>query len=127
MAVQPQGTADNQPHGGASPSLGETQTRAKAAPQDSSATATTPPPSAPPEESGGRHFSGAFMTQAPAWLVSMVLHVAVLLTLALIVTPPPENAGIKTIESPPTESVDDVEEIQPVDLTPDDQDTQEEV
>lgn len=127
MAGQPQGTADNHPHGGTSPRLGETHARAKAALQDSSATATTAPPSAVPEESGGSHFSGAFMTQAPAWLVSMVLHVAVLLTLALIVTPPPENAGIKTIESPPTESVDDVEEIQPVDLTPDDQETQEEV
>ena len=43
------------------------------------------------------------MSQAPAWLVSMVLHVIVLLTMALIVTPTPERAGIKTIESPPTD------------------------
>lgn len=68
------------------------------------------------------------MSSAPGWLVSMVLHVVVLLALALIVTPPPDNAGIKTIESPPTESVDDVEELQPVELpTPDDQKSVEEV
>lgn len=59
------------------------------------------------------------MSQAPAWLVSMVLHVIVLLTMALIVTPTPERAGIKTIESPPTESVEDIEEIKPVEI-PDD-------
>ena len=49
----------------------------------------------------------------------MVLHVIVLLTMALIVTPTPERAGIKTIESPPTESVEDIEEIKPVEI-PDD-------
>lgn len=63
----------------------------------------------------------------PAWLVSMVLHVVVLSSLALIVPPPPpEHAGIKTIESPPTESLKEVEELQAVEL-PDDQLSVEEV
>lgn len=67
------------------------------------------------------------MKQAPAWLVSMILHVLVLLTLALIVTPPPpEYAGIKEIESPPTEVFQEVEELQVVEL-PDDQKSVEEV
>jgi hypothetical protein len=67
------------------------------------------------------------MKQAPAWLVSMVLHVVVLTSLALIVTPPPpEHAGIKTIDSPPTEALTEVEELQVVEL-PDDQKSVEEV
>lgn len=68
-----------------------------------------------------------FFRQAPAWLVSMILHVVVLLSLALIVEPPPsDRAGIRTIDSTPTESVDDVEELQAVDLpVPDDTKTEE--
>ena len=71
--------------------------------------------------------AGVFSSATPAWLVSMVLHVAVLLSLALIVTPPPpEHAGIKTIDSPPTEAFKEVEELQVVEL-PDDQKSVEEV
>ena len=71
--------------------------------------------------------AGGFSSATPAWLVSMVLHVAVLLSLALIVTPPPpEHAGIKTIDSPPTEAFKEVEELQVVEL-PDDQKSVEEV
>ncbi len=63
----------------------------------------------------------------PAWIVSMVLHVVVLTSLALIVTPPPpEHAGIKAIESPPTDVFKEVEELQVVEL-PDDQKSVEEV
>ena len=72
---------------------------------------------------------GGFLRQAPAWLVSTVLHVVLLLSLALInPTEPQEAAGIRTIDSPPTESVQDVEELQAVELPdPDDTKTIEEV
>ena len=72
--------------------------------------------------------AGGYLSKTPAWLVSMVLHVAVLLSLALIVTPPPqEHAGIRTIDSPPTEGLDEVEQLETVELpSPDDQESVEE-
>lgn len=65
--------------------------------------------------------TGTTAHAVPAWLVSTVLHVIVLSSLALIVPPPPpEHAGIKSIESPPTESLKEIEELRIVEL-PDDQ------
>lgn len=67
------------------------------------------------------HMTASFASAAahamPAWLVSMVLHSALLLSLALIVPPPPpDHAGLKEITSPPTESADSLEELQAVDI-----------
>lgn len=47
----------------------------------------------------------------------MLLHVVVLLSLALMVADePPKPAGLRTIDSPPTESMADVEDVQAVEL-----------
>lgn len=73
--------------------------------------------------------AGQLLSGTPPWLVSMVLHVAVLLSLALIVTPPPsEQAGITTINSPPTEGLDEVDQLESVELpTPEEKESAEDV
>lgn len=94
----------------------------KPAPKEPVGNAAPPPPKAagPSAEKNqlarGRS-SGSFLRQTPAWLVSMLLHVVVLLSLALMVAEEPSKpAGLRTIDSPPTESMADVEEVQTVEL-----------
>ena len=64
--------------------------------------------------------------QTPAWLVSMLLHVVVLLSMALIApTLPQESIGLRTIDASSTGGLDEFDNLQSVELPTNDDKPQE--
>ena len=73
------------------------------------------PPAAEQEheaEEQPRRSRGGFLKTAPAWLVSMLLHIVVLLSMALIVSEPPKKEAPRVITSTAAEAVEEFEEMQ---------------
>jgi hypothetical protein len=80
----------------------------------------------PPADDAPHRSSGAgILRQAPAWAVSMLLHIVVLLSMALIVQEPPPKETPRVIVSSAPEVVEEFEEFQ--EETPLDQPKTEEV
>ena len=69
------------------------------------APARAPLPAAPP-----RPLVAGMLRQAPAWMVSMLVHVVVLLSMALIVQEPPKGEAPRTIVSSAQDVQEDFEE-----------------
>jgi hypothetical protein len=90
---------------------------AKAAAAPPKPPAATPAPAqaaAPPPADEEPHRSGAggILRQAPAWAVSMLLHIVVLLSMALIVQEPPKEEKPRVIVSSAPEVVEEFEEFE---------------
>ena len=101
-AAKPAAAAPAKPAGGAKP---------VPAPQPPKA----PPPAAQPaaaDDSPRRSLGAGVLRQAPAWAVSMLLHIVVLLSMALIVQEPPKEEKPRVIVSSAPEVVEEFEEFQ---------------
>ncbi len=84
----------------------------------------TSPPAAPPPaaaEIPRRSAASAILRTAPAWAVSMLLHIVILLSMALIVQEPPKEEKPRVIVSTAPEVVEEFEEFeeQPLEPQPD--------
>jgi hypothetical protein len=75
-----------------------------------------PVPAAAPDESdadaSGPSFGDHLLKQTPAWAVSMMVHIGVLLAMALIVTAPPKKEAAVSIVSSASEPEDLVNELE---------------
>ena len=93
------------------------------------AAAPPKPPAAPAEppadEAPRRSAVGGMLRTAPAWAVSMLLHIVILLSMALIVQEPPKEEKPRVIVSSAPEVVEEFEEFE--EETPLDQPQTEEV
>jgi len=80
--------------------------------------ATEPPPAA---EAPRGSAASAILRTAPAWAVSMLLHIVILLSMALIVQEPPKEEKPRVIVSTAPEVVEEFEEFeeQPLEPQPD--------
>jgi hypothetical protein len=90
---------------------------AKAAAAPPKPPAATPAPaqaaaSPPADEEPHRSVAGGILRQAPAWAVSMLLHIVVLLSMALIVQEPPKEEKPRVIVSSAPEVVEEFEEFE---------------
>ena len=66
---------------------------------------------APAEDvAAGPSLASGLLKQTPAWAVSMILHIAVLLAMALIVSDPPKEEKARLITSTPGEPTEEFEE-----------------
>ena len=65
----------------------------------------------------GRSMASGFLKQTPAWAVSMILHIVVLLSMALIVSDPPKEEKPRLITSTAPDAGEEFEELeeQPLD------------
>ncbi|MEI7782434.1 MAG: hypothetical protein WCJ18_10990, partial [Planctomycetota bacterium] len=87
------------------------------APQKPPAPPTAPPPTAQDhddaEDAGSsRSLGSSVLRQAPAWAVSMLVHIVVLLSMALIVQEPPKEEKPRTITSSAPEVQEEFEEFE---------------
>jgi hypothetical protein len=89
------------------------------------APAPAPPPAAaavpaaePPAELPSRSAASGILRTAPAWAVSMLLHIVILLSMALIVQEPPKEEKPRVIVSTAPEVVEDFEEFEEQPLEP---------
>jgi len=73
------------------------------------AQAAAPPPA---DDAPHRSVGGGILRQAPAWAVSMLLHIVVLLSMALIVQEPPKEEKPRVIVSSAPEVVEEFEEFE---------------
>jgi hypothetical protein len=74
-----------------------------------------PPPAASKQEetddvAAGPSLASGMLKQTPAWAVSMILHIVVLLAMALIVSDPPKEEKPRLITSTPGEPTEEFEE-----------------
>jgi len=66
---------------------------------------------APAEDvAAGPSLASGLLKQTPAWAVSMILHIAVLLAMALVVSDPPKEEKARLITSTPGEPTEEFEE-----------------
>ncbi|MCX7416848.1 MAG: hypothetical protein NTY25_10200, partial [Planctomycetia bacterium] len=70
--------------------------------------AGAPKPEAQPEPQG-RSLGANILGQAPAWAVSMLLHIVVLLSMALVVSEPPKQEEPRLITSTAPEVAEEFE------------------
>ncbi|MFM8380366.1 MAG: hypothetical protein ACKOB1_13705, partial [Planctomycetia bacterium] len=100
------------------------------------APAPAPPPAAaaaPADESPAelprRSSASGILRTAPAWAVSMLLHIVILLSMALIVQEPPKEEKPRVIVSTAPEVVEEFEEFeeQPLEPQPEAQEVSESV
>ena len=103
-----------------------------AAPAQPAAVAKSPAPPKPPaapdaaptasrpaaDEAPRRSAAGAILRTAPAWAVSMLLHIVILLSMALIVQDPPKEEKPRVIVSSAPEVVEEFEEFEEQPLEP---------
>ena len=85
--------------------------------------AGAPKPEAPPSvqpEPQGRSLGASILGQAPAWAVSMLLHIVVLLSMALVVSEPPKQEEPRLITSTAPEVAEEFEEFEEQPEQPDD-------
>jgi len=73
------------------------------------AQAAAPPPA---DDAPHRSVAGSILRTAPAWAVSMLLHIVVLLSMALIVQDPPKEEKPRVIVSSAPEVVEEFEEFE---------------
>ena len=73
------------------------------------AQAAAPPPA---DDAPHRSVAGGILRTAPAWAVSMLLHIVVLLSMALIVQEPPKEEKPRVIVSSAPEVVEEFEEFE---------------
>ena len=73
------------------------------------AQAAAPPPA---DDAPHRSVAGSILRTAPAWAVSMLLHIVVLLSMALIVQEPPKEEKPRVIVSSAPEVVEEFEEFE---------------
>jgi hypothetical protein len=77
-----------------------------------------PTPAAPDNEesseevAAGQSLASGLLKQTPAWAVSMILHIAVLLAMALVVSDPPKEEKPRLITSTPGEPTEEFEEFE---------------
>jgi hypothetical protein len=93
----------------------------KAAPAKPAAVAEKP--SAPPESESHEQVKaprrgGGFLRTAPAWLISMLLHIVVLLSMALVVSDPPKKESPRLITSTASEGNDELSEMEEEEFNP---------
>ena len=79
------------------------------------ATAAAEPPAEPPQRSSA---AAGVLRAAPAWAVSMLLHIVILLSMALIVQEPPREEKPRVIVSTAPEVVEEFEEFEEQPLEP---------
>ncbi len=84
---------------------------AKGGAKAAATTAAAPPPEEYQEEAGGAFLHEA-IRQTPAWLVSMVVHMVLILILAVWMVPPGDNKGLtQIVVAPPEKEQDQLEEL----------------
>jgi len=76
------------------------------------------PAAEPPAELPSRSAASGILRTAPAWAVSMLLHIVILLSMALIVQEPPKEEKPRVIVSTAPEVVEDFEEFEEQPLEP---------
>ncbi len=105
----------------AKPSAAANPVKPPAAAKPAAAPPKQPPPKpAPPpeaedeadDEGPRRSAASAILKTAPAWAVSMLVHIVVLLSMALIVQEPPKEEKARVITSSAPEVVEDFEEFE---------------
>ena len=96
-----------------------------ATPAPAAAVAAAEPADEPPRRSA----RSSILRTAPAWAVSMLLHIVILLSMALIVQEPPKEEKPRVIVALPPEVVEEFEEVeeQPLEPLPEAQEVAEEV
>jgi hypothetical protein len=120
--IQPDASKKNAPAApAAKPAAAANPVKPPAAAKPAAAPPKQPPPKpAPPPEAeddadddGPRRSVGsAILKTAPAWAVSMLVHIVVLLSMALIVQDPPKEEKARVITSSAPEVVEDFEEFE---------------
>jgi hypothetical protein len=80
--------------------------------------AAAAPAAEPPAELPSRSAASGILRTAPAWAVSMLLHIVILLSMALIVQEPPKEEKPRVIVSTAPEVVEDFEEFEEQPLEP---------
>jgi hypothetical protein len=132
--AKPAATPANPPAAAAKPAAKPAAPGAKpaAAPPQQPPQQKAPPPKPEPEEheeaddSPRRSIGSGILRQAPAWAVSMLVHIVVLLSMALIVQDPPKEEKPRVITSSAAENQEEFEEFEE-ELPQDQPDTPQEV
>lgn len=110
---KPQAPAGSPPKP-AAPTPAATAAKPAAPPKPPAAPAAPAQAAAPPpaDDAPHRSVAGGILRQAPAWAVSMLLHIVVLLSMALIVQEPPKEEKPRVIVSSAPEVVEEFEEFE---------------
>lgn len=82
------------------------------------ASTTTPSPDGPAGSEGWRERFQGLLEASPSFLISSAVHMAVFLLLALWYLPEIPKLTVGLLESLPSEDVDDVSELEPLELDP---------
>lgn len=109
------------PPAAARPPAAAAPVKAPAPPPKPPAPPTSNPPPAGAEQPSRHSLGSSILLTAPAWAVSMLLHIVVLLSMALIVQEPPKEEKPRVIVSSAPEVVENFEEFeeQPLEPQPD--------